>query len=203
MPPRGDRFRDGSPVPSGPAGPRQQQVPGPRLPDRNRCPAGWDAELWHLTLLFEQYAHEDGIELRAGRPVIYAELAELVKRWHVKEKTYHQEITGCPRRELALDRADHCWYHWPPKAVEQQVARDLTWVEVVEIIMAEFWSRVQDEYALDQFRRDFRTYGLAMVKHWHSLRVKRSVAESRVSVPRPVMRRRVPGGTMPGTSKEG
>lgn len=194
-----------APRPAAPSVPAQPQARGPR--DRNQCPAGWDAEVWHLTLLFEDYARADGIELRAGRPVIYSEISDLVTRWHMREKSgrrlYAQEVTGCARRELADDRADRCWYHWPPKAPAQQTQRPITWVEVVEIIMAELWSRVMDVNALDHFRAHFAEYGLAMAHHWKSLRIKREIASQPKDHVRPIVRRRVPSGTIAGDSKEG
>lgn len=183
------------------------EAPGPRPakapPDRDRCPAGWDASLWHLTLRFEQYAAADGITLRAGRPVIYAELSDLVGRWHLRDKSFYQEVFACSRRIVAADRADHCWYHWPPQEPERQSAGELTWVEVVEIIMAEHWSRLQDGYALDAFRQNAHLYGRKMTDHWKSLRIKRAVASRPADGPHPVVRRRTPGDTIPVTSKEG
>lgn len=190
------------PAPSVPAQPVRR---GPR--DRNQCPAGWDAEVWHLTLLFEDYARADGIELRAGRPVIYAEINELVTRWNMREKSknriYVQQVHGCARRELGEDMAERCWYHWPPKAPAQQTQRALTWVEVVEILMAELWSRIMDPNALDHFRSHFAEYGMAMGEHWKSLRIKRAIANQPKDHARPIVRRRVPSGTIAGDSKEG
>jgi hypothetical protein len=175
-------------------------------PDRNRCPAGWDADLWHLTLLFEQYARADRIELRAGRPVIYAELQDLASRYRLpqqaKENHFRQEVAGCVRRHHAADRADRCWLHWPPNDPGQQRARYLTWVQMAEVIMAEFWSRVQDEFALDQFRQHFSEYGNDAWRHWRSLLMIRQISEQ-PKVRRPVMRRRTSGATMDDASKEG
>jgi hypothetical protein len=195
-----------APRPAAPSVPAQpQQRRGPR--DRNQCPAGWDAEVWHLTLRFEDYARADGIELRAGRPIIYSEINDLVTRWNMREKSrnriYVQEVTGCGRRELGEDIAERCWYHWPPKAPAQQTRRALTWVEVVEIIMAELWSRVMDENAVDHFRSHFAEYGLAMAQHWKSLRIKREIASRPQDAVRPIVRRRASSGTIAGDSKEG
>lgn len=188
--------------------PPVQSAPGRKgPPDKDRCPPGWDANLWHLTLRFEQYARADGIELRAGRPVIYAELASLVTNG-MREKAarggYRQEVDGCTRRELAADMAARCWYHYPPGDPAKQVTTDLTWVQVAEVIMAEFWSRIQDEHALDRFRQHFREYGKAAVDHWRSLRVIRSIDDHAAVAPRPpIVRRKTASATMPGTSKEG
>lgn len=194
------------PAPGLPAVPGPAQPSGPRIPDRNRCPNGWDQQVWHLTLLFEQYADADGIRLRAGRPVIYAEVSDLVKRWNMREKSgngnYAQEVHGCARRELGDDVAARCWYHWPPKDPSRQARRVITWVEMTEVIMAELWSRVMDEYALDHFRQHFAEYGMECTRHWKSLQIIREI-DARPKIGRPVMRRVVRGGTMAADSKEG
>ena len=83
-------------------------------PSRDKCPAGWDADIWHLVLLFEQYARADDIELTAGRPVIYMEINDLVSRYGMRPQVFRQEVYGCERRKLGTDMAAHCWYHWPP-----------------------------------------------------------------------------------------
>jgi hypothetical protein len=92
--------------------------------------------------------------------------------------------------------AAHCWLHWPPgNPADQEQQRVLTWVEVVEIIMAEFWSRIWDEHALDLFRQHFAEYGLATANHWKSLRIMREIASQPRDHVRPVVRRRVPSAT--------
>lgn len=197
--------RPGTGTISRPAPPAQpQQRRGPR--DRNQCPAGWDAEVWHLTLVFEQYADADGIVLRAGRPVIYSEIDALVTRWNMREKSrnrvYVQQVHGCTRRELGDDMAERCWYHWPPKSPAHQTKRALTWVEVVEILMAELWSRVMDPNALEHFRAHFAEYGTAMATHWKSLRIKQEIESRPKDAARPIVRRS-PSGTIAGDSKEG
>lgn len=166
--------------------------------DKSRCPAGWDADLWHLALLFEQYARADGIELRASRPIIYAEIAEMVTQYNMRRQDFRQEVHGCERRMLGADVAARCWYHWPPDRPADQVAGQITWVQKVEIIMAELWSCVQDEHALDRFRQRFPEYGRAAAKHWRSLSMIRQIDE-RPKQPRPVMRR----AKMQADSEEG
>lgn len=164
---------------------------GPR--DRDDCPAGWDADLWSLTLRFEQDARADRIDLKAGRPVIYSELADLVARHEMRTRTYPQAVKGCTRRLLDDSLAEKCWLHYNPQHPGSQWERDLGWVEMVEVIMAEFWSRVWDEYALDGFRHHFREYGQLAVGHWISLRVAQRSAE----------RREHERATMSDDSKEG
>ena len=185
-------------VPS--SGNQEAPRPAPRGPvDKNRCPAGWDAQLWHLTLLFGQYARADGIELRAGRHFVYAEINDLVTHHGLRGKTYPHEVRGCARRELDHRLAARCWFHWPPGDPGSQRPGDINWVQMVEVIMAEFWSRVQDEYALDMFRQHFQEYGKAAMKHWHTLAVIRDAAPT----PRRIVRRVPTGATMTDASKEG
>jgi hypothetical protein len=177
-------------------------------PDPDTCPDKWDKDIWSLVLLFEKYARADEIELRAGRTRIYTEIDALVTHWDMRKKSgsglYVQEVSGCARRELGTDMAAHCWYHWPPgKPADQKQLKVLTWVEVVEIIMAELWSRVMDEHALEHFRQHFAEYGLAMANHWKSLRIKREIASQPRDHVRPIVRRRVPSGTIAVDSKEG
>ena len=148
--------------------PRQPKGP----PSRDRCPAGWDADIWHLVLRFEQYARADKIELRAGRPVIYMEIDSLVRRFGLRDVRLHPETYGCDRRTLQPDMAARCWFHWPPHYPgSQQDYTEIGWVEVVEVIMAEFWSRIWDDRAVDFFGQYFSEYGAAMQKHWASLRM--------------------------------
>lgn len=171
-------------------------------PSRDRCPAGWDEGTWHLTLLFEQYARADDIRLRAGRPVIYADLDAMVRDTGSRRRLFAHETEPCTRRLLPADRADRCWYHWPPHEPLKQVKRDLSWTEAVEVIMAEFWSRVWDEHALDYLRRYFPEYGHGMIRHWSSLWTLQRIAERPVVRP-PVMRRQLASVTMlPGAREE-
>lgn len=173
-------------------------------PDLDACPAGWDEDIWRLALLFERAARRDEIRLKAGRPVIYAGLADVVDRYKVRGQVYLQEVYGCHRREMPDDLAARCWYHWPPKRsrLAEQTARELTWVEFMEVVMAEFWSRIWDEYALDYFGQYFAEYANGAWKHWKSLRILKAIADQ-PKPPRQVMRRRANGATMAAASKEG
>ena len=173
---------------------------GPR--DRDECPAGWDAGVWHLARLFRDGAQSAGIELVKGLPVIYGEIDDLVTRYGIRKQTFHHEVHGCQRRELPYFLAARCWYHYPPMATSGHVESVITWVQMVEIIIAEFWSRIQNEHALDHFRQYFAEYGQAAVKHWNSLRVLRDIAETPKVEPAP-RRRRAQGATMADASKEG
>lgn len=178
---------------------RQQfQRPARKLADRDQCPVGWDTDLWHLTLLFDQAAQVDGIELRTGRALIYREIEHLVDQWHLRTKTFVQYADGCERRHLPDDQAAKCWFH--TRADVRQ--REITWVEMVEVIMAEFWSRIWNEHALDSFRQQFADYGRKAVQHWRSLSVVEAI-DARPKTEPVVMRRRTSGATMPGGSKEG
>lgn len=172
-------------------------------PDRDRCPAGYDADVWHLALRFRQYAQDDKIELVAGLPVVYAELDDIIGRYGMRQKGYDQEVYGCDRRNLPDDYARRCWYHFPPGAPGQQVTRAITWTEMTEIIMAEFWSRIQDEHAAARFREHFVEYGMAAIRHWKSLRISKAIDEQPKDHARAVLRRRIGSGRMQSDSKEG
>lgn len=178
--------RKASGIPSGPpaAKPRAQSDrpvrKGPR--DRDDCPPGWDATLWSLTLWFEQCARADDITLAAGRPVIYSELADLVERHDMRAKAdgkhYRQAVRGCARRNLSPSLAEKCWLHHPPTGGDKW-NEYLGWSEMVEVVMAEFWSRIWDQYALDHFRRHFVEYGRMAMDHWSNLRVAQRAEERR------------------------
>jgi hypothetical protein len=185
-------------------GPRQPMVsrrPEP-MPRPDPQPAGKrqgrDTEIGHLAQLFQQYARADGIELRKGYPVICTEINDLVTRWHLREKHFEQYADACERRCLPDDQAAKCWYHTRTDVRH----RAITWVEMVEVIMAEFWSRIWDEHALDYFRQYFAEFGRAAVRHWASLSAVEAI-NARPKQPRAVMRRRMPDATMPDGIKEG
>jgi hypothetical protein len=189
-----------------PSQPPVQSAPG-RVPaqpaakqpfDRDRCPLGYDTDVWHLALLFEQYAHADQIELTTGRPVIYAEIFRLVERYRLRKQTFVQYAEACTRRKLPKSLAEHCWLHTRTEVRH----RAITWVEMVEVIMEEFWSCIQDAHALDWFRQKFPEYGTMAVKHWASLSAIETI-NARPVQERAVMRRRTSGATMPDVSKEG
>jgi hypothetical protein len=167
-------------------------------PSPDDCPQDWDADIWHLTLRFQQYARADGIELRPGRHMIYAEIEALVSRYTMRGRMYPQEVYGCERRHLGADMAARCWYHWPPDKPAEQVAGEIDWVQKVEIIMAEFWSRIWDDNAADGFRQHFAEYGRDAVRHWRSLRMVKAIDE-RPKQPRQIMRR----AKMAADSEEG
>lgn len=160
----------------------RQEQPERRIPDKDRCPKGWDQDIWSLTLAFQQYALADRITLAAGRPIIYAELADLVAsrdmRARAKAGRYRQAVRICGKRKLDPTLADHCWLHHPPSGGDKW-DEYLTWYQMVEVIMAEFWSRIWDEYALDHFRRHFREYGQLAMDHWSNLRVAQRAEERR------------------------
>lgn len=172
-----------------PTAPRQPKGP----PGKDRCPAGWDEDIWSLALLFRQYARADGIELQQGPPVIYMEIDDLVTRYTMRGRTYPQEVYGCKARFFPTDLASHCWLHYPVSPPEDQKPGDLVWHQKVEVIMAEFWSRVWDARALDHFRQHFAEYGLMAVRHWENLRAVRAVDD----------RRRHERAMMTADSKEG
>lgn len=194
--------KDAAPVRYGRAAAVASGPPVRRGPlDRSARPPGWDADVWHLTLFFEQRAQADRIELRAGRHLVYAEIDDLVKRYGLRGKSVRQEIEGCRHRTDSSRLASHCWLHWPPMQPAEQAAGVLTWVELVDVVIAEFWSRRWDTHALDHFRQHFAEYGQLAVKHWWNLTVAKN-ARANPAPPLP-MRRRITGATMQDASKEG
>lgn len=185
-----DLQSGGEVKPSNRRGPRQgqwNQAPAPSQPtrrgprDRDACPEGWDKDIWSLTLLFQQYATADGITLAAGRPVIYSELADLVEsrdmRAKAAAKRYRQAVRICQKRKLDPSLAEYCWLHHPPHGGDWN--EYLSWYQMFEVVLAEFWSRVWDQYALDHFRRHFQEYGQLAMTHWSNLRVAQRAEERR------------------------
>lgn len=55
--------------------------------DRNACPGGWNADLWYLTLFWEQKREEYRYS-GPGRPVIYTELAHIVEVSGIRDAGY-------------------------------------------------------------------------------------------------------------------
>lgn len=131
-------------------------------PDPDRCPSGWDENIWHLTLLFEQKAAEDEIQLAVRRPIIYSKLRKAL------------ETSGIPdipvpypddKLQLAFEFLAWCNYtgERPHQLLEVPVYT-LTgprWRKVVELYMIEFWTRYWDEYALDSFCEIDGKFGLS------------------------------------------
>lgn len=180
------------------------QPSAPRQPfDRDRCPAGYHPDVWHLALSFEQSAKANGIELRAGRPVIYSEIDALVTHHGLRGKTYRHRTALCKNIALHPALAAHCWLHLPELVRTGHGDSDITWVQMVEVIIREFWSRIWDEHALDHFRQHFQEYGQAALDHWRDLAITRDIA-SQPARPRVRRVRQEPlAGTMADASKEG
>lgn len=152
---------------------------------------GRDTDIWHLAELFRDDARASGIELRKGLPIICQEINALVELWKMREKTFIQFVDACERRHLPDDQAAKCWFHTRTDVRQRQI----TWVEMVEVIMAEFWSRIWDEHALDYFRQYFAEFGRRAVMHWGSLSAIEAI-NARPKQPREVMRRQPTDATM-------
>ena len=177
--------------------PEPEARPEPQLQPAGRR-RGRDTDIWHLAELFQQLARANKIELRKGLPVIATEINDLVNLWKMREKVYPHYYEACERRELPASQAAKCWYH-PRTDIRQ---RNITWVEMVEVIMAEFWSRIWDEYALDYFRQYFAEYGR---KRRHALGILSAIEaiNARPKQPREDDATPVISATMPDVSKEG
>ena len=174
----------------------QRQPKGP--PSRDRCPAGWDADIWHLVLRFEQYARADKIELTAGRPVIYMEITDLVSRYGMRA----QDVPpGGARLRAPAARHRHGGALLVPLAAREArrpggradhlgpEGRDHHGRAVVP-----HHGRVRRGPLPSVLRRVRPGSG----KHWRSLRIVKSIDEQ-PKEPRRIMRR----VTMPADSKEG
>ena len=176
--------------------PQQRQPKGP--PSRDRCPAGWDADIWHLVLLFEQYARADEIELTAGRPVIYMEIDDLVSRYGCAAAGVPP---GGPRLRAPEARHRHggaLLVHWPRAA-----RRDRRPGADVGPEGRDHHGRVLVPHPGRACRRTtcasiLAEYGQACLEHWKSLRIAKAIDEQ-PREPRQIMRR----VTMPADSKEG
>lgn len=59
------------------------------LYDRDRVPDGLDPDVWHLTLLFEDLAEENGHSLNAGRPVAYMEFNNRINSSDIRKRSPH------------------------------------------------------------------------------------------------------------------
>lgn len=120
---------------------KQTRPPTPP-PDRDRCPRGWDEDIWKLALLFESLADEQDIKLRAGRPVIYSELDHRIKNSGIRTMEVPftaEEMTEAVNQEL---------YPNPVLTGPQ-------WRKFVSAMIYEFWSRFWDESATTTFTQKF------------------------------------------------
>lgn len=59
------------------------------LYDRDKVPDGLDPDVWHLTLLFEDLAEENGHSLNAGRPVAYMEFNNRINSSGIRKASPH------------------------------------------------------------------------------------------------------------------
>ena len=115
-------------------------VKSPTVVDRDRCPRGWDEDIWHLVLLFGQKAERDQVYLRAGRPVIYSELDHRISESKIRaqkvpyssadlQEMFHGIRTVMSRRFVN---------------VEVYELSGPLWRRFVELMITEFWCYVFD-----------------------------------------------------------
>lgn len=183
--------------PDAPTVPKAVETRKPRR-EKGEAPKGYRQDIWSLAILFTERAYADGITLAHDLPVIYHQLKDLIEAHGIERQQFRHEIDGCARRTLHSKLAAHCWLHYPPLRPADQKTGTIGWVEMMEVIILEFWSHVEDEYALDYFRQRFVEIGQQAVSHWASLRQVRAIRENPKPV-QPRMRR----ATMPDVSKEG
>lgn len=128
-------------------------------PDPRKCPAGWDTDLWHLTLVFEDRSHEDGIELAVHRPMIYSRLKEVVDDTGIRETNHVRD----EKLRLMFEYVQYLKKH--DRGISFEVPGHWftnagpAWRQLIELMMVEFWSRYQNEYAMDVFCSRNGDYG--------------------------------------------
>jgi hypothetical protein len=114
---------------------------GSTPPDRDRCPRGWDTDIWHLALVFESLAGDQDIKLRAGRPVIYSELAGRIKDSGIRN--WQKDDLPFSSEQLEATLA-------------QEFYSDIKlfgplWRQFIEAMICEFFTRHWDENATATF----------------------------------------------------
>lgn len=150
----GSGSRDYAPAPSG-------QAPQRKSFDPTRTPAGYDPGYWHLALLFRDLAMKDDINLRAGVPVIYAEIKRIFE-W------FGLEQGSRPFRKRGDGKVERTYAQMYRDGDGSRVA----WLDVGEAVVREFWSRVWDDDALSDFcDMDVLTrMTWEVCNHWESAR---------------------------------
>lgn len=121
-------------------------------PDTDKCPNGWDQDIWHLVLVFEQKAREDEIVLAHGRPLLYAKLKLALDKSRLAQE-------DCPwtntRLQLQFEFIAWCWWQGErPHMMHEVPVYPLAgpkWRKVVELMLIEFWNYYHDDYAMDVF----------------------------------------------------
>lgn len=130
---RGSGLQSQRPVPSsGPSSPRPV-----KKVDLDECPAGYDPDVWSLTLLFRQEAAREGIDLvEFSNILLYAKLEKAV----------------APFRSWFAKRPEGARPIRIPDGPAPRFREAKTWAEVVEaVIRYRFAEYVEDAYAADRF----------------------------------------------------
>lgn len=87
-----------------------------RRHDRNMCPAGWDADIWDLTLLWEQ-KREEYRYTGPGRPVIYTELEHIIRVSGIRDRGYVDFENKIPGWVKVLRVTIEYFWDWEETAV--------------------------------------------------------------------------------------
>lgn len=140
--------------------------------DPARVPAGYDPGYWHMALLFRDLAMADDINLRAGVPVIYAEIMRIFA-W------FDLEHGSRPFRRRGDGKVERTY----AQMYRDGTGRQIAWRDVGEAIVREFWSRRWDDQALSYFCDMDILQQMAhyVCNHWENERFRRQ----REAHPRP------------------
>jgi hypothetical protein len=123
----------------------------PKTPyDPDKCPAGYDPEVWSLGLLFDQLAKKRGVTLAARMPVIHGVLLKRFARFRelVQEK---------PRKLLDSKGVIRPW-------------TDFVSATIRDYWTPSFWGTEYDEYALDDYCDCFLDIGRKIAAHAENVR---------------------------------
>ena len=130
--------------------------------DRARVPDGYHPAYWHLALLFQDLAMADGISLRAGVPVVYAEMRRAFAWFGLEGGTRAYQERGDGTVELTF-----------AQVYRDGAGRPLTWQQAGEAIVQEFWTRQWDSGALECFCDPgvLTEVARAVFGRWHGQRI--------------------------------
>lgn len=152
---RGSRFdsysEDGESKPSSRGNGWSDKPRTPKTPyDPDKCPAGYDPEVWSLGLLFDQLAKKRGVTLAARMPVIHGVLLKRFARF----------------RELVQEK---------PHMLLNSKGDIPPWTEFVSATIRAYWTpgffgSEYDEYALDDYCDTFFYYGEQVRAHAKNVR---------------------------------
>jgi hypothetical protein len=154
-----------------------RQTTRPARFDPAHVPDGAHPGYWHAAILFRDLALENGVSLRAGVPVIYAEIRRVFEWFDLEGGTRAFWQRGDGTVELTF-----------AQVYRDAAGRRLPWAEVGEAIIREFWNRQWDSSALEYFCDPDVLTEVARYacEEWQLLRLKTARRESPPPAPQPV-----------------